>query len=482
MDNDTRQKPGTALAPTDERGASSRCWFLLHPIKSLTILFLVWKAVLFLVIINCPGPGYDTSTTLLLGPSQSPAPAKELWGSFGIPSISPILRFVRWDSIYFVHIAERGYLYEQEWAFGYGYTGLLSHLTAALRPTENGIGPTEVALVAVGISHLSHFLSVLSLYALTKTIFGAETNAQRAFCLVSAALHIISPAGAFLSAPYGESLFSFLNLTGFCLYLSAVFDEDTGRRISRDVKFLAAAVLFALATTVRSNGILSGCLFAYDAALGVARVITRGFSLEVMHRLFVVVLGGSIVALGMVGPQYVAFMAYCTNSDLSRPWCKQLIPSIYGWVQAHYWNVGFLKYWTVSNLPLFCLAAPMLAVLCQSAFSALQKPLAEQIYLSSARDASSQKTRLRQSCLARLAITQGLLAIMALTSYHVQIINRISSGYPLWYWYLASLALDKTKPSQPTPAGRHLFSAATQGMVIYGLVQAVLFGSFLPPA
>lgn len=191
--------------------------------------------------------------------------------------------------------------------------------------------------MAVGISHLSHFLSVLALYALTKTIFGAETHTQRAFCLVSAALHIISPAGAFLSAPYGEPLSSFLNLTGFYLYLSAILNEDTGRQITRDAKFLAAAVLFALATTVRSNGILSGCLFAYDAVLGFARVVTRGFSLETVRRLFVIVLGGSIVALGMVGTQYVAFTTYCTDPDSSRPWCKQLIPSIYGWVQAHYW-------------------------------------------------------------------------------------------------------------------------------------------------
>ncbi|KAL1988754.1 hypothetical protein VTN96DRAFT_7638 [Rasamsonia emersonii] len=480
MDNDAhRRKPGTALAPsTSEKGPSSRYLFLLHPIKFLTALFLAWKALLFLVVINCPGPGYDTSTTLLLGPSQSPASVTELWKA-AWPSTSTILRFVRWDSIYFVHIAERGYLYEQEWAFGYGYTRLLSYLTAALHPTDNGIGATEITQVAVGISHLSHYLSVLVLYALTKTIFGTETNTQRAFCLVSAALHIISPAGAFLSAPYGEPLFSFLNLTGFYLYLSAVLNEDTGRQITRDAKFLASAVLFALATTVRSNGILSGCLFAYDAVLGVVRVITRGFSLETVHRLFVIVLGGSIVALGMVGPQYVAFATYCTDPDSSRPWCKQLIPSIYGWVQAHYWNVGFLKYWTVTNLPLFCLAAPMLAVLCQSALSVLQRPPAEQIYLSFAPDASSQKTSVRQSCLTRLAISQGLLAITALTSYHVQIINRISSGYPVWYWYLASLALDKTKPSQPA---RCLFSAATQGMAMYGLIQAVLFGSFLPPA
>lgn len=172
-------------------------------------------------------------------------------------------------------------------------------------------------------------------------------------------------------------------------------------------------------------------------------------------------------------------MAGCKHTIGKFRLCSSLV--IWRLTDVYCRNVGFLKYWTVSNLPLFCLAAPMLALLCQSALSALQKPLAEQIYLSFAPEASSQKTSLRQSCLTRLAIPQGLLAITALTSYHVQIINRISSGYPVWYWYLASLALDNTKFSQPTTGGR-LFSAATQGMAMYGLIQAVLFGSFLPPA
>jgi hypothetical protein len=34
----------------------------------------------------------------------------------------------RWDAIYFASIAERGYVFEQEWAFGWGFTRLLSFL------------------------------------------------------------------------------------------------------------------------------------------------------------------------------------------------------------------------------------------------------------------------------------------------------------------------------------------------------------------
>jgi GPI mannosyltransferase 2 len=81
--------------------------------------------------------------------------------------------------------------------------------------------------------------------------------------------------------------------------------------------------------------------------------------------------------------------------------------------------------------------------------------------------------------LFRLAVPQGLLAVMALTSYHVQIINRISSGYPVWYWWLVSTAMASFQDSQKSRRG---LSVAVQAMVAYALIQAVLFGSFLPPA
>lgn len=79
-----------------------------NPVRSLTLAFWLWKALLFLAIVACPGPGYDTSTTLI--PYEDLTPGEAL----PLP-----LRFARWDSIYFLHAAEHGYVFEQEWAFGY---------------------------------------------------------------------------------------------------------------------------------------------------------------------------------------------------------------------------------------------------------------------------------------------------------------------------------------------------------------------------
>ena len=88
----------------------------------------------------------------------------------------------------------------------------------------------------------------------------------------------------------------------------------------------------------------------------------------------------------------------------------------------------------------------------------------------------------RQACLTRLAIPQGLLAVMAFTVYHVQIITRMSSGYPLWYWYIASLIFSSSPAGGPPAKGIVQPKVLVQGMVLYGLIQGALFASFLPPA
>lgn len=124
----------------DNRNSPAVDFYLCRPLQTLTVLFIAWKTILFLIVANCPGFGYDTSTALLAA-SASVLPSSHPASSSLLPSI-PFLsfssfssapwKFVRWDAIYFVRVAERGYLYEQEWAWGYGYTQTLGYLASSI--------------------------------------------------------------------------------------------------------------------------------------------------------------------------------------------------------------------------------------------------------------------------------------------------------------------------------------------------------------
>ena len=111
-----------------------------RPILTLTLVFILWKLLLLLIALTSPGHGYDTSTHLFIARDkdgninsnretaitsedvisvQTQRPLHQ-WSSRLLTNL------FRWDVIYFVEIAERGYTFEQEWAFGWGYTRLLS--------------------------------------------------------------------------------------------------------------------------------------------------------------------------------------------------------------------------------------------------------------------------------------------------------------------------------------------------------------------
>ena len=80
-----------------------------------------------------------------------------------------------------------------------------------------------------------------------------------------------------------------------------------------------------------------------------------------------------------------------------------------------------------------------------------------------------------------LALPQLVLAIAAFTSFHVQIVNRIASGYPTWYSMVATWLVTEQLTSSGAKHQRPN-QWIIRGMIIYALVQGMLFANFLPPA
>jgi GPI mannosyltransferase 2 len=140
-------------------------------------------------------------------------------------------------------------------------------------------------------------------------------------------------------------------------------------------------------------------------------------------------------------------------------------------------NVGLFRYWTFSNVPLFLLAAPMFAILIRSGFWALslrEGQKTQQVHQRGTADKSPKASNyVRTQVLHNLAIAQLMLALLTLTTAHVQIITRISSAYPVWLWYAAALSRQRNTL---------LVGLIVKFMVIYAVIQGGLFASFLPPA
>jgi GPI mannosyltransferase 2 len=187
------------------------------------------------------------------------------------------------------------------------------------------------------VSTLCHLFSVFSLYGLANTIFSQASQIKSS--IVIAAFHVISPAGAFLVSPCPEALFSFLHILGFQLYLKGLRNRYQKKNSRADAQCLVAGAVFGLAIAVRSNGLLSGAPFLYDATLTVISLCRAKLSTASIRRLVVVGVGGCFVALGAIIPQYGAYVKYCTRETvyIRRPWCNNYVPSIYAWVQHHYW-------------------------------------------------------------------------------------------------------------------------------------------------
>lgn len=453
------------MASTDLRALEA-------PLRTLILCFTLWKISLLLIAASSPGPGYDTSTNLLLLNLQSVEKKK-------LPSWVQYLigKLIRWDALYFVHASNQGYVYEQEWAFGWGFTRMIKFSTIGLEylgvPHYDGLE----GLVGILIAHVAHLLSILVLYSLTLTLFPSKK-----FALVTALLHIISPAGIFLSAPYAESSTAFLTFLGVLIFTKSFASGTSKRTLGHDLLILISGVVFGVATTFRSNALLNGLLLLEEAFRTLVS-LGNGSNINTFRRLIITGLGGICVGIGFLTPQYIAYQEYCgaTGVEDTRTWCKNTIPSVYSFVQAYYWNNGPFKYWTMSNIPLFILAMPMIIILGVSGNAGLRNAHFQQIFsatsVTSEKEVSSPVDEIQNTdkiqIIRSLALSQLILTIYTVIGGHVQIITRISSCCVVFLWHIAA-SIGEGKDATVTMVGRF--------MIIYAGIQSGLFSSFLPPA
>ena len=354
---------------------------------------------------------------------------------------SMIYQFLRWDSVYFMDIAENGYRLEQQFAFDFGYPALVALLASRLSFID---APTIWKLLssAILISNVSFITAVILFYYLCIELGFRPKSAQ-----VASVMFAFNPASIFMSAAYRESLFSVLSIGGMLLYQKS--------------RFLFASLIFGAASMTRSNGILHAGFFGWNILHG-----SKSYFQLLKNALY-----GIVVVLPFVGFQYYGYSLFCQSGSDSPTWCNRILPLITSHVQKYYWNNGFLKYWTVNNIPNFLLASPLIYL---NTRALIEYARADFKSFANLGLKNSGKLGIEFNSQRILPYAYLTLAMLVLCVFfmHVQVILRFFASNPFAYWYL-----DHIKVSKPT-----LYWLYSRYFVLYGLAAAALFGTFLPPA
>ena len=198
----------TAEEDTEESGLA-RAWLRLrtHPWTALLAVGLASRAVMVLVAVLAgsyfPHEGWDR------GPGF-------------------VRYFARWDSGFYMDIAELGYGFKPEaWAFNPGYPLAIAAVHALL--------PVDLPTAGFLVSNAAFLASLVLLYELTRRLFD-DAMAWRAGVLLA-----FFPGTFYLSAIYADALFLAL-LLGFFLAL-------------HQERWLTAGLLVGLASVTRPPGL-----------------------------------------------------------------------------------------------------------------------------------------------------------------------------------------------------------------------------------
>jgi len=251
-----------------------------------------------------------------------------------------------WDSVHYLRIAQCGYETEKSHAFFPLLPALMRALQATLlRSLLPQLYPRcTLALAGFLLSNACFVLAALALYWLGCIVLRDGQQAARA-----AFLFCLNPAGVFYSALYTESLFAFLTFAGA---LSLAVDSPW-----------RAALAFFAASATRSNGVANCLLLAWHSARRVGEMSRAEGKRAPWGPIVLEALACAARCAFVIAPfvlfQLWAWLRFCVGT--TRPWCTRMHPSIYSFVQAHYWGLGLFKYYRWEQLPNFALAAPVLA-------------------------------------------------------------------------------------------------------------------------
>ncbi|NWS77789.1 PIGV mannosyltransferase, partial [Crotophaga sulcirostris] len=371
----------------------------------------------------------------------------------------------RWDAEHFLFIAERGYLYEHNCAFFPLFPlSLRAVAEGALWPLRRLLRLRSCLLLsAVLLNSLFSTLAAAALYEL-----GCVVLRSRRAAFLAALLFPISPANVFMAAAYSESMFAFLAFR-------AMWQLEKGQS-------WLSTLLFSLASGARANGIINAGFLLHSHSKSFALQLQGGSGS--VRRLWKQLLGVAASAIlmcaGVLLPfalfQYYAYLRFCgpgtgpeqvvpkplrqlaldkgyqlvATNGVKPPWCSQQFPVVYSYIQDVYWNVGFLRYFELRQIPNFLLALPVTILGCWAAWTYGTANPRHCLTLGLERRKSEEdgKPRAGFCCPAVFVyvVHATVLLVFGFFCMHVQVLTRfLGSSSPVLYWFSAHL-LQESEP------------------------------------
>ncbi|XP_051493781.1 GPI mannosyltransferase 2 isoform X2 [Apus apus] len=328
----------------------------------------------------------------------------------------------RWDAEHFLFIAERGYLYEHNCAFLPLYPlSLLTTAWVALWPFQHLLRlRSRLLLSALLLNSLFSLLAAAALFQL-----GCSVLRCRRAAFLAALLFSINPANVFMAAAYSESMFAFLVFT-------AMWQLEKGQS-------WLSGLLFSLASGARANGITNAGFFLYSGS--------KRFALQLQYYAYVRFCDPS---LEEPVPEPLLRLALDKGYRLPStqgthpPWCSQRFPVVYSYIQDTYWNVGFLRYFELRQIPNFLLAFPVTFLGSWAAWTFVIANPRHCLTLGLERRKSEEEGKPRAGfcCPAVFVyvVHATVLLVFGFFCMHVQVLTRfLGSSSPVLYWFCAHL-------------------------------------------
>lgn len=408
--------------------------------------------------------------------------------------------FRRWDAEYFLHISEHGYTYENTLTFLPLYPLCIKLLRFGLINVTPFLSVRALSLLIGIVLNVVFFaMAANTLFELGRKVLRDQRKAE-----IATVLFCFNPASIFFSAPYSESLYSWLS---FSVMLKCF----------EDINSVLIIVPLSLSILCRSNGIINIGFVVY---YGFKRMFTQSTMLSfitVFLKVFSILI---IIAFHFGLMQVYNYYLFClkksfnfpdlikdfaannslvlagnrTNDSVS-PWCSNNLPISYTYVQEHYWNVGFLRYYELKQIPNFLLALPIVLIIAINSFKYFRRNQAYCLRLGifNLKPKIIRATTVADQNQFVFIVHAVVMTLFCVLFVHVQVTTRmLSSSNPMLYFFCASYFMDNYNQHKKTDDNSdeiNMFDikrlSTLQRIIIYYFlgyysVGTALFSNFLP--